>query len=355
MLNNKLLRILVYIILILLIVFLVGKIEIFMNNFKHILIIVLIPLLMGGFLYYIFRPIVRLWERLLSNKIIAIILTYIITIILISLLIYYAGNVIQVQIQNLINQSSNYYNSAWGNINKLFDIPVLENLKFEHKLATYTDKLLKNIETNIVQLFSTITNIGTILILIPFVLFYFLKDDRELTLSIIKMFPVNKRDFMRNLLLDIDSNLQVYIGGRLLVALVLGLLTFIGYLIINLPNALILSIIAAITSLIPIIGPVIGIVPAIFIALTVNLILTLKVLIVMLIVQQLEGNIIQPNIQGGRLHIHPLIVIFIVIIFILLFGFLGALFAVPAYVVLRVVVNHLRKNAANNREECDCT
>ena len=147
---------------------------------------------------------------------------------------------------------------------------------------------------------------------------------------------------MRKLLLDIDENLQVYIGGRLLVVLVLGLLTFTGYLIVGLPNALILAIIAAITSIIPIIGPIIGILPAIFIALTVNLILTLKVLIVMIIVQQLEGNVIQPNIQGGRLNIHPLVVIFLVIIYILLFGFLGALFAVPSYVVFRVVISDLR-------------
>ncbi len=342
MLSNKTFKILTHIILILIIIFLVGKIEVFMNHFKHILSIVLIPLLMGGFLYYIFRPIVRNLEKIIKNKILAIIITYILIVFFISLLLFYSGNVIQTQIQNLISQSSNFYNSAWENINKLFTTSLLENLKFEDKLASFADKLLKNIENNLVQFFSAITNIGTILILIPFVLFYFLKDDKQIFQNIIKIFPADKQDFIRKLLLDIDSNLQVYISGRLLVVLVLGILTFTGYLIVDIPNALILTIIAAITSLIPIIGPVIGILPAIFIALTVNLLLTLKVLIVMLIVQQLEGNVIQPNIQGGRLHIHPLIVIFLVIIFILLFGFLGALFAVPAYVVFRVIVSNLR-------------
>ncbi len=346
MLNNKIFKILINIILFLIIIILCGKIEFFANNFKQVLLIVFIPLLTGGFLYYMLRPLVRFITGFVSNKMLAIIISYVVIIILISILIYYTGSIIQVQLHNLITQSSDYYNEAWENINKLIAIPFLEKFNFEDELAAFIDKLFKNIENNLVQLFSTLTNIGTILVLIPFVLFYFLKDDKLIFLNIIKTFPVKKRKFVKKLLLDINKNLQVYIGGRILVALVLGVLTFLGFVIIDLPNALILSIITAITSLVPIIGPIIGSIPAIFIALTVNLYLTLKVIIVIIIVQQLEGNIVQPNIQGGRLHIHPLIVIFLVIIFILLFGFLGALFAVPAYVVARVIIKNLRKNGA---------
>jgi predicted PurR-regulated permease PerM len=54
-------------------------------------------------------------------------------------------------------------------------------------------------------------------------------------------------------------------------------------------------------------------------------------------VQQLEGNVLRPKIQGDRLKIHPLVIIFMVIIFVIIFGFLGSLFAVPAYVILRII------------------
>ena len=142
MFNNKTLKILIYIILTLIIIFLVGKIEVFMNHFKHILTFVLIPLLMGVFLYYIFRPIVCSLEKVVKYKIAAIILTYILIVAFISLVLFYSGNAIQTQIQNLINQSSNFYSSAWGNIDELFTTPLLENLNIENKIASLADKIL---------------------------------------------------------------------------------------------------------------------------------------------------------------------------------------------------------------------
>jgi predicted PurR-regulated permease PerM len=117
----------------------------------------------------------------------------------------------------------------------------------------------------------------------------------------------------------------------------LGLVMFIGFLIIGLPNALALALIAMIMSLVPIIGPFFGSLPAVFVALTNSWVLFLGVLIIIVIAQYLEGNLIRPLVQGKRLEIHPLIVLFVVLSGVYLFGFIGALTAVPVYVVARLI------------------
>ena len=106
------------------------------------------------------------------------------------------------------------------------------------------------------------------------------------------------------MLAEADHTLAQYITGQLLVALILGILSFIGYLIIGLPNALILTLIIMVTSFIPFIGAIVGALPAVLIGITSSFSLALKTIIVLIVVQQLEGNLITPD-PSSRLQIHP--------------------------------------------------
>jgi predicted PurR-regulated permease PerM len=86
------------------------------------------------------------------------------------------------------------------------------------------------------------------------------------------------------------------------------------------------------------VGPALGIIPALFIALTTDIWLVVKVLIVMILTQQIEGGLIRPKIMSSRLPIHPLTVIIIVIGITSLFGLLGGLIAVPAYILVKLMI-----------------
>jgi len=68
----------------------------------------------------------------------------------------------------------------------------------------------------------------------------------------------------------------------------------------------------------------------------------IKALIVLLIVQQLEGNLVTPNIMGSRLNIHPLTIIFLLLIAAALYGFVGILIAIPLYAVLKTIIHNFR-------------
>ncbi len=342
--ENKVIRFLIILNLVLLGIFLLGRVDYFTSTLKLILSIFLVPMLLAGFLYYLLRPMVRYITNLIHSRFIAIIITFLAIIILWGIVFYFGGSIIQIQFSNLINQYSNYYSSARNSINNVMEIPFLSRFNLREQVVVIMQSIFTGIKNNLLGFFSTLTNIGTILVLIPFVLFYLLKDDEFIYSSLLKLVPEKKRERINNIFVKTDNTLAVYIGSQVMIAIVLGFITLLGYLIIGLPNALILAFIAMVTTLIPFIGPILGSIPAIFIAVTESLLLVVKVLLVVIITQQLENNIIRPQVQGEMLRIHPLIIIFLVLTSIILFGFLGALFSIPFYAVIRVIFQELRES-----------
>ncbi len=346
MFESNFFKISIGIILILIILFLLNQVNYIFGPLRSLFLFLLIPLLISFFLYYLLRPMVNFLTDKVRYKTIAIILTFFLLILLIVTVSYFGGSIIQTQVKSLIKQFSNfsaYYDSVRDSINNAIDgdqriMNFVESFQLDKKLTSFVESLLDGFRKNIIGFFSTITNIGTILVLIPLILYYFLKDDKNIYQIILKLFPDNKRKKADKTLMKVDDTLSKYIGGQLIIAFIIGLLTYIGYLIIGMPNALILSIITMLTSFIPFIGAMIGIVPAILIGITTNIFMVFKIILVLIITQQIEGNIIQPKIQGNRLSIHPLMVVIVVLSFIMLFGILGALFAVPTYVVIRVII-----------------
>ena len=335
------------IIILLLIIFLAGQIPYFTAPLTAVLSFVLLPLLFSTFLYYLMRPLVRFLHKWIKNKALSIVISYLVVITIISMVFYFGGSIIYDQGKELShNLSGNYnyiYNFILTIIERLrefidFDQAILEELNVRERLLSFANNMAQKISSyNYMGIFSSITNFGLIIILIPFVLFYLLKDDKIIYNNMMMIVPENKKRTVEKLAVEIDQILSTFISSQLVVAFFLGLVMFIGFLIIGLPNAVALSVIAMITSLIPIIGPLIGSLPAVFIAVTNSLFLFLGVLVIILAAQYLEGNLIRPLVQGRRMEIHPIVVLFVVLSGVYLFGFIGALTAVPLYVVLRLL------------------
>lgn len=98
-----------------------------------------------------------------------------------------------------------------------------------------------------------------------------------------------------------DMALSSYIQGQILVSICVGILLYIGYLIIGIDYSLLLTVIAMFTNVIPFLGPIIGVIPALIVAVIDSPFMIVKVLIVMVIAQQIEGNIISPQVMGKSL------------------------------------------------------
>ena len=109
---------------------------------------------------------------------------------------------------------------------------------------------------------------------------------------------------------------------------------------IGLEYALVLAIVAMLTNVIPFIGSSIGTAPAVIVALFDSPFMVLAVILGVLVIQQIESNLISPQIMGRQLNVHPVTIIFLLLVASRFAGLLGLLLAVPTYAVGKVIVSH---------------
>jgi predicted PurR-regulated permease PerM len=173
--------------------------------------------------------------------------------------------------------------------------------------------------------------------LIPFLVFYMLKDLDLIEKSVLAFVPSKRRKSTIRLLREIDSTLGKYVRGQLTVCILIGFLAYLGYWLIGMPYPLLLAGIVAVLNIIPYLGPLLAAAPAIFIAATISWKMVLLVLLINFICQILEGNVIGPNIIGKSLHLHPLVIMFALLVGGELAGIVGLILVVPLLAVVRVI------------------
>lgn len=346
--KNKKIERLVIILLVLLIIYMISQVGYIFKPLIDLLIMFVGPLIIGGFIYYWIRPVTRKMSqgKLAKHKglvsIVAIILFFSIFVLIISSAGVKLTEQLDDTVKNFLSQDQKIVSNIELGLGKL-DL----NLDFFEKYIGQLKDGVKEILTNIPSLFSSISDITTQIVLIPFILYYLLKEEDNIARGIEKRIDQDVsqeyRTRIKNYLGELDGILSTYIVGQLLVALIIGALMFIGYLIIGFPNALLMASFSVVTAVIPFIGTFLGVMPPILIAFTLGIDMVIKIVVISVIVQQLEGNIISPNLMGSRLNIHPFIVMLAVIVSINLMGIFGAFIGVPLYLALSLSVKEIYK------------
>ena len=125
-----------------------------------------------------------------------------------------------------------------------------------------------------------------------------------------------------------------FVKGKLITSLIIGTANYIGMILLGLPYALLISIIIAVTNIIPFFGPIIGWIPSVILILMISPIEALYFTILNIILQQVEGNILEPKIVGNTTGISGFWVLFAIILFDGLFGFIGMIFGVPIFAII---------------------
>ena len=139
-------------------------------------------------------------------------------------------------------------------------------------------------------------------------------------------------------MITIENQLGGWVRGQLVLMLVIAVFTYIGFLLIGIPYALPLAILAGFLEILPNIGPTIAAVPAITIAyISSGPALAVVALLFSILVQQLENNVIVPKVMRENANVNPLISIIAILIGLQLAGVVGALLAIPLYIVIRTV------------------
>ncbi|MBX3217486.1 MAG: AI-2E family transporter [Labilithrix sp.] len=151
------------------------------------------------------------------------------------------------------------------------------------------------------------------------------------------------RPSWRGLLERVDRGLSGVVRGQLLICLVNGVLSAIGFAIVGLKYWPVLALIATVFSLIPIFGSIISAIPAVLLGLTQSFGTGVFVLVWIIGIHQLEANLLNPKIMGDAAKIHPLLVIFSLLVGEHFFGVVGALLAVPVMSITQSVFIHIRQ------------
>ncbi len=207
------------------------------------------------------------------------------------------------------------------------------------------------LQENISGLFDQLKEVPTQLVLMLFLTFYLLKDSKKFYKNFREILPYQYRTKYVEAVEKVDIVLGIYVKGQLIVALFTGAGMLVVYLIVGLPLAPVLAMFAVVTSVIPFLGPILGVLPAIIIALGEGLWVVVQVIIGTIIVQQIESDLISPNVIGKKLEIHPLTIIILVMLAVTIFGIIGAFVVVPAYAALRTVVSIFYREYQNKKEK----
>ncbi|WP_071459705.1 AI-2E family transporter [Bacillus massilinigeriensis] len=331
--------------LVLFVIFMLGKIDYFVWPLQEFIAAIFFPVLLSGLLYYILRTPVRLLEKKMP-KVMSILIVFTIVASILYGIFYMMGSVLGDQLGQISKQFPEKVEQAATDSKKAMEenhIGFIDSNELKEKAYKYGRTLTKQLGENAAAILSMITSIATVLVVVPFLAFFFLKDDDKLLPKIIKWVPAQHEEEGSRILKDIDKAIFTYVTGQFIIAFTDGVLMYIGYKIIGLEYALILAIFAMLLTIVPFFGPVMGIIPAFLIALLHSPVMAFKVLVILAVVQQLEGNLVTPQVMGRRLDLHPVTVILLLLAAGSLYGFIGILLAIPAYSVLKIVLKDIRK------------
>jgi predicted PurR-regulated permease PerM len=313
---------------------------------RQSLFMVLTPFLISLALAYLLAPVVQYMERRKISRSIAIIVIYLVFAIVVFVFCVRVMPLFLDDLQEMVLQLPDYAERLQEILTHMqedyrrFNLPDYVRELIDNNIDGAGELLTAQLERTynfLINLFGRVL----LLLLVPILTFYFLRDEAFLKEKLLALFPQRSRRRLISLAEDIDSAMGAFIRGALLVSLAVGLMTYIGLLILGINFPLVLALIVGITNLIPYIGPILGAVPALLVAILEQPLLALKVLILIVVVQQVESQLITPYVIGRSVRLHPLAIILALLLAGKLFGIVGLILAIPTVIILRILIHHL--------------
>ena len=179
------------------------------------------------------------------------------------------------------------------------------------------------------------------LVIIPVVMFYMLRDFDSINAKLLRLVPTRFQEKTKDVVLEIDQVLSRFVRGQLLVAGLMGVLYSVGLFLCDTPMSLSLGMMAGLVNLVPYLGLILGLVPSAVLTFihTQEWLPVVGVVGVFAFVQALEGMFITPRVVGDNIGLHPVAVIFAVLLGGELFGITGMILGVPGVAVLNVLLS----------------
>jgi predicted PurR-regulated permease PerM len=153
------------------------------------------------------------------------------------------------------------------------------------------------------------------------------------------LIPQSRRENIGELISAMEAKVGFYIAGQGVLSLVVGLMALVAYLLIGLPNALVLAFVAGLLEAVPMIGPLLGAVPAAVVALSIAPSKLVWVIIATVVIQQVENSFLVPRVMRKAVGVNPFVSLLAIFSFSSLFGIAGALMAIPLAAIIQLLLD----------------
>ena len=343
----------------------------YISAFFSKLIGILTPVIIGIVFAYLFNPIVSWFERRLNkydnikkkkklSRVLGIVITYLLFLILVIVMIwFFIPNLLDslnIMIKNIptylenifsfikkiclkYNINDKFIDTYRSDINALIKSSVVPNL----------DIIINNLATGITSLIKTIINI-----IISFIIsIYLIYDKESFSEDIDRILKAYCSKETYNKIIYSFKYIYKVFGGfmvaKVIDSLIIGVITFAILNVFNIPYSLLISVIVCVTNIIPFFGPFIGAIPSLVLLLMISPAKAIEFAILIFIIQQFDGNILGPKLIGNKIGIKSFWVLFAIILFGGLFGFVGMIFAVPLFAcIYEFIKNKVTKRLEYN-------
>ncbi len=313
---------------------------------------VLTPFFAGAILAYLGSPLVERLSRRKISRTLGTLIVLLILLTVIFILLFVLIPLIQSEAKTIAQRTPELFErfsetllpkiESWLGISLSLDFNSLRTLIAENldSVQSLSLNVLSGVKSGGQVLLSIVVNA----VMIPVVMFYLLRDWNTLVDGIDGLIPRRWQGKTRQIMKEIDAVLAEFIRGQALVMLVLAFYYVIALWVVGLEFALPIGLLTGLLVFIPYVGFGIGLTLAIIAALLQwsGLPFFFAVLAVYGIGQLLENYVLVPFLVGDRIGLHPLAVVFALLAFGQLFGFVGVLLALPASAALLIALRHLR-------------
>lgn len=349
-LDNKAVTVFLVTLLLGLNIFILSKISFLFIPVIDFLSVVMLPVILSGLLFYLLNPLVDLMEKYKINRVLAISIIFVIIAFLLIIGLAVAIPNLQRQVIIFAQNVPSYIEDADRVIDDLVTkrLPDAFRPQLEQVLAQFSTQATawaSNISSKAVNWVSAIisgtSQVIVALIIMPFMLFYLLRDGKGLRDYITQFLPNKLREPVGKVLSDVNQQLANYVRGQITVAVIVAIMFIIFFKIIGLRYAVALGVTAGVLNLVPYLGSFLAMLPALVLGLIAGPVMLLKVIIVFIVEQTIEGRFVSPLILGSQLNIHPITILFVLLTSGSMFGIWGVLLGIPIYASAKVVISEI--------------
>lgn len=297
---------------------------------------------------YILDPLVNRMQSAGMNRTFSIVLTL---SALILILVWISTNIIPIIANQMVELAGQLNIQNIQSITQQIDDQLTQKFTFvpegflSSNLATVLENLFDvgEIPSALSNIIGVFTNIFSAALIIPFATFFFLKDGTKIRRDILKIVPNKYFETTLSLIDKIESRLGLYFRSVMLQSLIIAITSWIGLTIVGLNNALSVGIAVGLANTIPYFGPIIGYILSIIVSIIEvgNFSLVLPCIIAILVVQILDNIVLQPIIFSRSADMHPVAILFIIMIGAETAGILGMLIAIPIATIIKITFNQV--------------